>query len=205
MSEELTSVDVETYSRSRLAASDPEVVRMLEAALVVARRRAGWHVSPVIEDDELVLDGPDSRILWLPTRRVENVTAITENDKVIAPTAVRWSGGGAGGAGNNRPVAMKKKSGGFWTPHYQSIEITMTHGFTKAQAGDWRQAVMSMVDQMSLVPVVSGSGTSEIGLRTKTVDDVTYRWDSYIGMAEDALLSVDGIISGYALPSMEFI
>lgn len=196
--DELNTVDVQDYTAGRLQASSDRVDKMLKAALLVARRHSQWHVTPVREDEEITLDGPDSRVLWLPSRKIIDITSVTENGTAIDLARLTWS------KGDLRPVAMRKRSGGWWTDQYQSIDIVMTHGYAPAEAEDWRQAVLSMVDQMSLLPINSTSNTSDFGLRSKQVDDVTYRWDSYVSMAEEVAFSVDSILCSYSLPVVEF-
>lgn len=195
---ELTGVDVEEFTSGRLQASSEQVELMLQAALVVCRRRTGWHVSPVISE-ELTLDGPESRVLWLPSQKVVSVISVAENGTPLNVSTVNWS------RATNRHAAMRKRGGGFWTGEYGGIEIEMEHGFSEFEAADWRRAVLSLVDQMSLVPVKATTGFSEAGLRSKQVDDVVYRWDSYVAMAEEVVFSVENTLANYALAWMEFV
>ena len=178
---------------------------MLDAALVTARRHTGWHVSPVIEGDEVVIDGPDSRMLNLPTRKLVELTSVTENDVVVPLADLRWSAGGPPGL-LERPATVRKRSSRFWTGHYQGVVVVMDHGYTEEEAADWRRAVLGMVDQMSLVPVTGSTGFSSAGLTSKRVDDVAYGWaNPYSVMAEDVLFSVNSVLCDYKLPRVEFI
>jgi hypothetical protein len=199
---ELDTSDVESFSGGRLLASDPEVERMLNAALRTARRYCGWPVNPVVTGDEVTLDGPCSRILNLPTRRLLELTGLTEDDVVVDLSTVRWSAGGPPGI-LERPVSVRKKANGWWSGDYQGITVVMTHGYTDAEAADWRYAVLSMVDQMGQTLV---AGRGELDMVSKKVDDVTYRWaDPYAAAAESALHSVNSIFEGYCLPRVEFL
>ena len=72
-----------------------------------------------------------------------------------------------------RPISVRKKSNGWWLPHYQCIDVVMTHGYTDEEAADWRYAVLSMVDQMGQMLT---TGRSELDILSKKVDAVTYRW-----------------------------
>ena len=92
---------------------------MLDAALRAARRYCGWIVNPVVTDDAVTLDGPDSRILNLPTRKLIELTSLTENDTAVDLSTVRWSAGGPPGI-LERPVSVRKNSGGWWTSYYQA-------------------------------------------------------------------------------------
>lgn len=175
---------------------------MLAAALVAARRLCGWHVNPIIEDDTVIIDGPGSRILNLPTRKIVELTSITEDDTVVALDSVRWSAGGPPGA-LSRPISVRKRSNGWWTDQYQCIEVVMTHGYTDVEAADWRYAVLSMIDEMATLQT---SGRGEPDLLSKKVDDVTYRWaDPYASAAESAAYSQASVFGNYKLPVLEFM
>ena len=137
---ELTPTDVETYTQGRLHRDDTETARCLNAALSAARRYCGWHVTPVKENHQLVLDGPGGPLLVLPTLNLGELTSLTEDGDNVDLDEVRWS----------RRGLVRKKSGGLWTCHFSAIEVTITHGFTEADAADWRSAVLSAVDRISL-------------------------------------------------------
>lgn len=200
---ELSAADVEAYTNGRLTEDDPEVKRMLAAALQVARQECGWHVSPVRTAVSLTLDGPNSRILWLPTMKVVALTSITEGSTLLNPTTISLSAGD--GPDMPRRAALRKTGASWWSAEYGSIHVVMDHGFTEVEAVDWRQAVLSMVDQMALLPVNAATGTSDFGLQRKQVDDVRYQWGpQYSAMAEDVLFSVTEILASYRLPSVEY-
>lgn len=198
---ELTTEDVEQFTGGRLLADDPEVQRMLNTALVIARRECGWHVSPV-EEVTLVLDGPDSRILSLPSRRVVTMTSITENGTLLNLADLTWSAGGPPGL-MERPVSVRKKNRGWWSDEYQSIEVVAESGYTEDEAMDWRQAVLSMVDQMASL---SSTGRGDADLVSKRVDDVTYTYGSpYAAMAQQSLIGMNSVFDDYRLPRLEFM
>jgi len=209
---ELTTEDVRDFTNGRLQA-DPagtgQVTQMLNAAVSVVRRDAGWHVCPVHTDETVTLDGPDSRILYLPTLKLRQLISVEENDTALDLTKLRWTSGPV--ASQTPEVAtqqatVRKRSGGWWNCEYQSIVVHMTHGFTEAEASEWRRAVLTMVDQMSLVPVGGFSGFSQAALKSKRIDDTAYAFDnSYVMMAEDMLYSVDSMLSRFRLPRVEFV
>ena len=199
---ELSAVDVEDFTNGRLKSDDPEVVRMLNAALVTARHYCGWAVTPVIVDDAVTLDGPGSRILMLPTRKLVALTSISENGVALSLASVSAQPGGPPGI-TSRPAAVRKSSGGWWGRTYQSIDVVMTHGYTEEEAADWRYGVLSMVDEMGQIQM---SGTSELDIVSKKVDDVTYRWaDRYANAAETSVYSYASIFNDYQLPPVEFL
>jgi hypothetical protein len=201
---ELTAADVNEFTGGRLADDEGDglTTDMLNAALAAARRAVGWHVSPARTADVVIIDGPDSRILYLPTRKLNDLTSVDEDGTALVPsTALRWNAGGPPG-GHSEPVRVRKRSNGWWTDQYQSITVTMDHGYTEAEAADWRYAVLSMVNQMAMVT----TGVSEDMLIRKTVDDVTLGYASpFSAVAEEAVGSVSHILSDFALPVVEYM
>jgi hypothetical protein len=200
---ELTADDVADFTDGRLDSGDDEVVRMLAAALSVARQKAGWHVSPV-KTETITIDGPDSRVLFLPTMKLNTLTSVEEDGVAARPVDDRQVSAGDGPLMRRR-VALRKRSGGWWTGEYGGIEITMNHGFTEAEAVDWRQAILSMVDQMSLLPVsaATGGGSIQSSLR---VDDVQIGFvNPYTSMAEEIVYSYYHILCNYELARVELM
>lgn len=199
---ELTAADVQSFTNGRVLAADPNTPIMLNAALTVARRDAGWSVSPVVANDSVVLDGPDSRILPLPTRKLVTLHSVTEDGTALNLANLTWSAGGPPGM-SERPVSVRKKGQRWWSAEYQAVTVVMTHGYTEAEAADWRYAILSMVDQMSSYSV---TGRSDADLLTKRVDDVAYTWaNPYLGMAETVCFSMNHIFANYRLPRLEFL
>lgn len=199
---ELSVTDVEDFTNGRLLASDDNVQLMLDAALATARRCCGWPVNPVQTSASVTLDGPDSRILWLPTRKLNTLTSVTEDGTSLTLSNLSWSAGGPPGV-LERPVAVRKKGGGWWSAEYQAVVVVMTHGYTDTEAADWRYAVLSMIDQMASYTV---TGRSDADLVSKKVDDVTYSWaNPYMAVAESAAFSVSHIFENFCLPRAELI
>ena len=185
---ELTTADVETFTRGRLSAADPVVQDILDAALVRARNYTGWPVSPVRSDDEVMLDGPGGRELFLPTRKIVSVASIAENgvpvdadDYVVAANIPR----------------MVYRKNGCWTREYASITVTYTHGFTEDEAADWRRAILMMVDRMSREQ--QSGARSDDDLKRKKVDDVEYEWVDWGAAADRAITSVESVLDYYRL------
>lgn len=187
---ELTGEDVATFTNDRLADTE-EVQRLLAAALTVARREVGWHVSPV-RQDTLTVDGMGGRKLYLPTGKVVELRAVANDGATVDLSKVAVSADVAG------LVVLKS---GRWTCEFSGITVELEHGYTEDEAADWRQAILTMVDQMSLVPITE-SGRSGSELVRKRVDDVEYQWAERL--AEQALWSVSSILDGYRLPQVLF-
>lgn len=137
-SAELTPADVESYTRGRLSATDPATAKLLAAGLSVVRQFCGWHVTPPRTDVDVELDGPGGRLLALPTLKLIELTALTEDGKALDIADLYVSQRGL----------VRKKSDGCWSPHYGAIKVSMQHGL--ASAGDFNAAVLSVVDRMSM-------------------------------------------------------
>lgn len=187
---ELTPADVAAYTDGRLDPADAETLRMLNAALVAARREVGWHVSPVKLNDTMVLDGPGYHMhkLRLPTRKIVALHSVVDRgvslDVSLTPTAqvvqaaqVPW---------------LLIRRHGHWSHHYADISVTLDHGFDVDEAADWRQAILSMVDQM--VTIIK-AGRPDADLQAKQIDDVVYRWG-----ASQALPGAAPILEKYVSP-----
>jgi len=194
---ELSATDVAGFTNGRLAADDPNTARFLKAALAVARRAALWHVSPVITNGVVTVDGAGGRALQLPTKKLNDLTALVEDGTNIDPDVLSWSETGL----------VRKKNRGCWTREFRGVKATITHGYTEDEAADWRHAVLSMTDKMSLQPTPMSGGRSDAELVMKKIDDVQYQWsDSQLVLAaEKALYTVSNIIDWYQLNPVYYL
>lgn len=170
MSESLTPGDVQQATQGRLLQSDPETQRILDATLAKARRFCGWHVSPV-RQDTVILDYPTRNTLILPTLKVVSLDAISVDGVAVDLNNVRRS--------REAPGVIGTKDGRPWgtylpcaDPGYGAISVTFTHGFTAAEAADFRDAVLRAIDTASMQVGAGGDGP----LEEIKVDDVSYRW-----------------------------
>jgi len=158
---DLNASDVQTYTKGRLASSDNLTTVLLKAALAGARSVCGWHVNPVKENHVLTLDGSGSELLLLPTLKVVELKAVTEDGKSLDLADVMHSAGG--------PVRLRKVTGRCWTPKYSAVTVTMDHGYDDEAAADWRLAVLDAVDRFS-------ESIGATGLKRYRVDDVDREW-----------------------------
>lgn len=131
----LDVVAVEAFTNGRLDRDDDETERQLAAALAAARTYCGWHVSPVVSEVELVLDGPGDRLLVLPTLKITALTAVIEDGVSVDLTELNWSTRGL----------IAKRGGTYWSGLFGSIRVTFAHGY--ASAPDFESVVLSAIDR----------------------------------------------------------
>ncbi|MEE3066573.1 MAG: hypothetical protein VYA67_21970 [Actinomycetota bacterium] len=166
---ELAPGDLPAKVRARFA-SDQVAQAWIDAALDQARRYCGWHVSPLRTGESLELDGPGGRVLSLPSLNLTAVASVTENGVAVDVSKLDRS----------RRKGTLTKQFGRWTCRDGAITAVVTHGFTETEAAGWRKAVLELVDRMSaMVGQVAGNSGPMI---EKTVDDVTYKWMTAIGV-----------------------
>lgn len=190
---ELTTADVETFTRGRLSANDDVVQDILDAALVRARNYTGWPVSPVIDGDVVTLDGPGGRELFLPTRKIGSIASIVENGITVDPSSYVVS--------SNIQRMVYRKSG-CWTSEYAGITVTYTHGYSEEEAADWRRAILQMVDRMARSQ--QSGARSDDDLKRKHVDDVEYEWIDWSAAADREITSVESVLDYYCLTPSGF-
>lgn len=161
MPEELLPSDAEQYTKGRLSQTDPDVARGLASALSRARNYCGWHVSPV-RTETIALDGPGRTLLLLPTLKVVAITDISIGGESIDLATVRELA--------DTPGALYRERG--WPCGFSNIAVTFSHGFTQAECEDFREAVLSLLDQASM-----SAGTGRAGpMIGKRVDDIDINW-----------------------------
>jgi hypothetical protein len=111
--------DVEAYTKGKLKAVDLRVPAALAAVSRSIRRRAGWHIWPLVTAHTLVLDGPGGDVLSLPTLKLVALTSLTE-----VGTAIDL----VDGVDVSPSTGLVKKTSGTWTTRYGKISAVMDHG-----------------------------------------------------------------------------
>lgn len=159
---ELNAADVASFTNGRLP-NNADTTDLLNAALTAARRYCGWHVSPVRVDDVVDVDGPGGRVLSLPTLNLIAVDEVSEDGRPVTGELDV----------SRRKGTVEKRGGTRWTGRAGGIVATITHGYTEAEAGDWRRAVLRLVDAMSRETVTL---REDPALVRKKIDDVDYQW-----------------------------
>lgn len=119
-----SAAQLEAHTKGKLKADDSRVTDALAAVSRSIRRRAGWHIFPVVTDHTLVLDGPGGDVLSLPTLKLVKLTTLTD-----AGTVIDVNPGASSGVDVSRETGLVKKvGGGAWTSRYGQIIVTMDHG-----------------------------------------------------------------------------
>lgn len=183
---ELTPTDVANYTNGQLSATNPQTQLMLNAALAAARNDIRWHVAPVAMGEVISLNGRGGRKMWLPTKNVVQIHAITD--------AVAGSIDPVAGVVFDADIPNKMiLNTQVWCCQFSGVTVSWDHGFTNAQAADWRNAICALVTNIAQISVL---GRSDAELAGKDIDDIGYRW-----AAHQALGSVEPTLAKYRLLS----
>lgn len=174
---ELTASDLSTFTGGRLASGDASTATVLAAALVAARRYCGWSVSPVASVT-VTVDGPGGRVLALPTRNLTTLTSVSEDGVALDVSQLSVS----------RVKGTVTKRFGCWTSNAGGITVAMSHGYTEADAADWRRAVLRLADAMSTEGAAVQRDTPD--LVRKKIDDVEYQWGTTLLSDNDRLAAM---------------
>lgn len=92
-----------------------------DSAVETLRGAAFWHIAPEHKDDTVILDVPRGvRRLFLPTRKLTEVSEIRANDEIVDPDFYQVS---------TNLGMVRRVRGGYWPSGYGVIEVDMTHGY----------------------------------------------------------------------------
>lgn len=95
----------------------------LAAACTLVRNYCGWHIAPSVTET-LVVNGPGTLVLTLPTIKVTALTKITENGTDLPAGGFDWSEVGL----------VEKRApcpGLLWTGRLSGIRVDLTHGWAE--------------------------------------------------------------------------
>lgn len=96
----------------------PLTVEQAQAqALAEVQAYCRWHIAPE-RSDELVLDGPGTPVILLPSLHVESVEEVLEADQVADSEGYQWSASG-----------IIVRTGGCWTDKLRGVVVRYTHGY----------------------------------------------------------------------------
>jgi hypothetical protein len=205
---ELSANDLETYTNGRLSASDPNTKNVLAAALQEVRNYCKWHVSPVVTEENEILDGPGEWGGWgvgvgglyysssysivagrLSPVRVGNDVLYLKTKKLRSIEQITEDGvpldmtkiqwSDNGQVVKTTHQPWTTNRGGSTSTTGTGINITFTHGYSETQAADWRRIVLAVADRMSLVRGLVGPFNAMVG---------PYRLSAYYGTSRPGTL-----------------
>lgn len=131
----LSALAVENFSRGRLDRDDAETQRQLDAALAAAQRYCGWHVTPVLTNVTVTLDGTGDSTIVLPTLMMTQLVSVSEDGVALDLADLNWSQRGL----------IIKRSGLRWSEMFSSVAVTMSHGY--ASAPDFESVVLGAIER----------------------------------------------------------
>ena len=142
--------DLDTATKGRLAADDPETARLLEVGLGICRRYCGWHVHPEITET-VVLDGRGGLELRLPTLWLVELLRVAELGVDLNLDTLDVSKYGR----------IVKQSCGYWTNRLGALEVELTHGY--ASAPGFESSVITYIARTSLTVPEGGRYRDAVG------------------------------------------
>lgn len=145
------------------------------AALQHVRVYCGWHVTPVLENEEITLDG-EGLSLRLPTFKVVDLISVVEDGVELDRESIVESA--------KAPGFLYKRSGACWSRGFSNITVTLSHGFAEVPAFD--AVVQSFVERMSRQ--VDGAVPVQVGPFRWSEDQVVN--GSAFSVAEKAILDL---------------
>lgn len=117
MADFATSTELKTWLELSTI-NDDKANLALSVASSEIRSHCGWSISE--ETATLVLDGPGSRNLWLPTLKLTAVASVKANGDLLSLDAqYDWTGYG------------KLIHRGCWPSKPRSVEVEFTHGYAE--------------------------------------------------------------------------
>lgn len=175
-----TAEAVAAYTGGDLDAADPRLEALLNGASAAIRRRAGWHIAPVVRDTLTVTDhyGGGRLDVLVPSGKLRAVTAVRVDGRAV--TGYAWDTSGAVWAGC--------LAGG-----PRRVEVDVEHGYHISEVPDLAAVV---------VQVVAIAASSPKGATREQAGQVAITWaQTSIGVAGGlALLDRDlAVVDAYRL------
>lgn len=156
--------------------SDVVVSMVCEAVRV----ECGWHIAPE-RTETVTLDSPGGRVLMLPTLHLTSVAAVRNMLPDTPTDLIGWRKSRAG----------MLSAGCRWPCGFESVEVTMTHGYANCPAG-LAAAIGALCAVAALNPAVASESAGSVS--------ISYR-DLAAGLSYDQQLATNAIIAHYKLPS----
>lgn len=150
----ITTADLDSATKGRLAADDPETARLLEGGLGICRQWCGWHVTPERDHDLAIIDG-DTRgggpWLRVPTMNLVELQSVFEEGVELDVEAIDWSSQGR----------LIKQDGMYWSRRPGAIAVEMKHGYDLAPG--FESAVINYIVRTSMTVAVGGRERTGVG------------------------------------------
>lgn len=158
--------------------TEADAVTRVEAEV---RAYCGWHIAPT-RTEELVLDGPDTGVLLLPSLYVTDLASVTVDGTALDPDTYRWSRSG---------VVTRTGAAG-WTDEPRGVVVALTHGHPSMPLD-----VQTVIDQRVNLAVELSSASQVLS----QVGQVRYAV-GVSGLRETGLLSEPDrlVLDRYRLP-----
>jgi len=130
----LTPEQFSVGTNGQIAASDPRVPALLAGASAAVRRYCGWHIAPVLTEEDVLLDGSGGSVLRLPTLRLRALLALHNHTTELDVDAAEWSTKGL--------VRLRHSH---WTDRYRGVRASYIHGYDLDEVPDLQQIVQQVV------------------------------------------------------------
>lgn len=138
----LTTDEVEHRTLGRVPADLPGLSQVLSRAEESVIAYCEWHVAPR-RTETLILDGTGSRLLQLPSLKVNDVTTVRHLGETMDPDLYDWSATGQIELRN--PQAR-------WTDRYRGIEVEIDHGYEDIPS-DLASVIVGLVVRAAASPM----------------------------------------------------
>lgn len=125
-----------------------------ERAEATVRAYCGWHVAPEVTET-IVLDGPGSGVLLLPTLRVVSIASVTEAGALLDPATYAWS---VAGFVRRDPDTWHVELQERWTSALRGIEVVLTHGYA-----EWPPELVGLLDGLAARVLAGPSVLRQVG------------------------------------------
>lgn len=165
-----TPEQLQAHTKGKIKAVEPRVAPMLEAISNEMRREAGWHIWPVLQGHELVLDGAGGRVQPVPSMRLERVLSASSAGVTIPPEALDFS-----------RLGLLEVQGGFlWTRRYGQVRLVIDHGFPSVP--ELRQLCLSLAARALASP---------LGATREQAGSLSVNWAASAGVSGSIIPSSD--------------
>lgn len=150
-----------------LTVTDDDLLMQAEQQV---RDYCGWHIAPE-RTETLTLDGSGTSAMLLPTLRLTDLTAVTEDGVDVDLDTLEWSAAGI----IRRWCA--------WTCRFRGVAVSITHGYEEVPA-----------DVAGVVRDIATRAKSSGGLKSQTIGPFSETYET------DLLSTERAVLDRYKLP-----